>query len=213
VVADRHHLQPRKRPRQLRSERTRERILDAAVEVFTRYGYAHGTTNRIAEWADISIGSLYQYYPNKDSIVVDLAARHLDTGISAANQRRVTGTSASVEEVMRDIVGTAIDNHRHDPEFLRILVEQAPRSRELMARVTELQDTSTDAMRELLAAHPEVAVGDVESAARLVVLTIESVVHNALAAPRTLDADALNKELSAMLTRYLTADNANGSNS
>ena len=181
--------------------------------MFTKYGYARGTTNRIAEWADISIGSLYQYYPNKDAIVMELAARHLDTGISAANQRRQTGTKASVEAVMRDIVSTAIDNHRQDPEFLRILVEQAPRSRELMAKVDELQRTSTDDMRELLNAHPEVTVDDVNAAAQLVVLTIESVVHRALAAPTTLDTTVLNDQLVAMLTRYLTASNGNGSNS
>ena len=205
MTADQHQLQPRKRPRQKRSEHTRERILEAAINVFTEYGYDRGTTNRIAEWAEVSIGSLYQYYPNKDAIVVELAVRHLDTGVAAANQRRQSGTPTSIEDILGSIVATAIDNHRQDPEFLRILIEQAPRSRGLMAKVAELQDASTIAMRQILAAQPEVTVDDKDAAARLVVLTIESVVHHALAAPRTLDAVALNKELVAMLTRYLTA--------
>lgn len=78
-----------------------------------------------------------------------------------------------------------------------------------MAKASELQDISIDAMRQLLSAQPEVIVEDKESAARLVVLTIELVVHQALAAPRTLDTDVLSRELVAMLTRYLTADTAN----
>lgn len=204
MTANRQQLQPRKRPRQRRSEQTRERILDAAVKVFAAHGYEYGTTNRIAEWADISIGSLYQYYPNKDAIVVDLAARHIDAGVAAANQRRLAGIPDSLEGVMRAIVSTSIDNHRHDPEFLRLIIEQAPRSRELLDRVAELQRTSVEEMRQLLTAHPEVRVADVTTAARLVVTTIDTVIHQLSAAPDPLDADALENALVAMLTSYLT---------
>ncbi|MET7800720.1 TetR/AcrR family transcriptional regulator [Streptomyces decoyicus] len=63
-------LHPRKQPKQVRGELTRERILVAAAQVFAEYGYAAETTNRIAERAHVSIGSLYQYYPNKDAILV-----------------------------------------------------------------------------------------------------------------------------------------------
>ena len=59
-------------------------------------------------------------------------------------------------------------------------------------------------MKELLITQPEVMVEDKGAAARLVVMTIESVVHQAMAAPQTLHADVLHAELVAMLTRYLT---------
>lgn len=78
--AEQSRIQPRKRPRQVRAELTRERILDAAARVFAEHGYAAGTTNRIAERARVSIGSLYQYYPNKDAILAELIGDHLDTG-------------------------------------------------------------------------------------------------------------------------------------
>lgn len=203
VTANQHELQPRRAPRQRRSERTRDRILDAAVQVFTKYGYARGTTNRIARWADVSVGSLYQYYPNKDSIVVELAARHLDAGIAAANERGEAGMPDSVAGVMRAIVATAIDNHRQDPEFLRVLIEQAPRSHELMDKVAEVQRTATDDMRQLLE-HPDVNIDDKDAAARLVVTTIELVVHHLMAAPAPLDVAIVENELVTMLTRYLT---------
>lgn len=199
-------LQPRKRPRQQRSERTRDQILEAAVQVFARHGYAHGTTNRIAQRADISIGSLYQYYPNKDAILMDLASRHLDAGVAATAERLETGAIASVNDALRDIIAATIDNHRQDPGFLRVLIEQAPRSRELMTKVAERQQESVQTMRNLLAGRPEVVVEDKDAAARLVVLTIESVVHHAMAAPRNLDPDALQTELVAMLRRYLTGE-------
>lgn len=73
-------LQPRKQPRQDRAEATRRRILEAAAHVFADFGYAAGTTNRIAERAEISIGSLYQYFPNKDAILVELMTAHTHRG-------------------------------------------------------------------------------------------------------------------------------------
>ncbi len=204
MPASKHVLQPRKRPRQQRSERTRDQILDAAVEVFAQHGYKHGTTNRIAERADISIGSLYQYYPNKDAILLELACRHVDAGVAATADRLKAGVIDSVEDAVRDTVVAAIDNHRQDPEYLRVLIEQAPRSRELLAKVAERQQESVRAVKTLLSGRPEVVVKDIDAAARLVVLTIESVVHQAMSAPRNLDPDTLQTELVAMLTRYLT---------
>lgn len=154
--------------------------------MFAQHGYAHGTTNRIAERADISIGSLYQYYPNKDAILIELAGRHLDAGVAATADRLKAGAIASVEDAIRDIVVATIDNHRQDPEFLRVLIEQAPRTHQLMAKVAERQQESVQAMKKLLAGQHEVVVDDKDAAARLVVLTIESVVHQAMAAPQDL---------------------------
>ncbi|WP_422742668.1 TetR/AcrR family transcriptional regulator [Mycobacterium sp. WMMD1722] len=204
MAAGREQLQPRRRPRQRRAEDTRERILDAAVHVFAVYGYDRGTTNRIAEGADISVGSVYQYFPNKDAILMELAARHLDLGIAAVRDRRPARPPASLQEAIGEIVATAVDNHRQDPAFLRVLLERAPRSSDLMRRVAELQDAATTAMRALLDGHPEVRVADRDAAARLAVVTIEAVVHQALAAPAVLDPAGLARELTVMLTRYLT---------
>jgi AcrR family transcriptional regulator len=67
----------RRRPVQTRSKQTVERILDAAAHVFGERGYA-GTTNHVAERAGVSIGSLYQYFPDKDALLVALHDRHLE---------------------------------------------------------------------------------------------------------------------------------------
>ena len=68
---------PRKRPRQQRSQATWAAILDAATQLFQRLGYAGTTTNRVAELAGVSIGSLYQYFPDKDALLLALAERHI----------------------------------------------------------------------------------------------------------------------------------------
>jgi AcrR family transcriptional regulator len=65
-------ISARKRPRQARSKRLVADILEAANRVLTRYGAKRFTTARVAEEAGVSVGSLYQYCPNKESILFRL---------------------------------------------------------------------------------------------------------------------------------------------
>ncbi|MFE2374213.1 TetR/AcrR family transcriptional regulator [Streptomyces sp. NPDC059398] len=197
-------LQPRKKPLQARSELTRQRILTAAAHVFAEHGYAAGTTNRIAEQARISIGSLYQYYPNKDAILAELLNRHLDAGV-AATQRLEEERPGSLEEVIRGFVRVSIENHQDDPQLLRVMAEQGPRSPELLERVSRSHRARVAYTEELLGRYPEVRVDNMRVAARLVVSTVELIVHQLIAAPDSIGVPEFENELVAMLTRYLTA--------
>ena len=91
----RNHAQSPQTPRQERSRATVEAILEAAAQVFERHGYAAGTTNRIAERAGVSIGSLYQYFPNKDAILVALVEQHVDEGAAVCARCSPSWTSAA----------------------------------------------------------------------------------------------------------------------
>lgn len=71
-------LKPRKAPIQRRSTVTIEALHLAAIQVLTRDGLSRCTTTRIAERAGISVGSLYQYYPNRDALLAAVVKRHLD---------------------------------------------------------------------------------------------------------------------------------------
>ncbi|HEX6355490.1 TetR/AcrR family transcriptional regulator [Actinophytocola sp.] len=203
MTSEQRRLQPRKQPRQVRAELTRQRILTAAAHIFAEYGYAAGTTNRIAERARISIGSLYQYYPNKDAILAELLTRHLDADKAAATLRQHKGLPASLEDIIRAFVRTVIENHLDDPQLLRIMIEEAPRSGELLEKVTRLEWEMIGDLRDLLHQHPEVQVHDKDTAARLVASTVELTVHHLIAAPGSIDTTQLENELVAMITSYL----------
>ncbi|MCO8274279.1 TetR/AcrR family transcriptional regulator [Actinoplanes sp. TRM 88003] len=193
-------LSPRREPRQVRAELTRERILTAAAHVFTEHGYAAGTTNRIAERARISIGSLYQYYPNKDAILAQLLIRHIDRGAGPVNADFSPG---SLRALVRALVRDAITNHDDDPQLLRIMIEQAPLSTELLETITRHERTRVAQVRDLLAQHPDVAVRDLDTAAELITFTVEMNTHKLLAYPRAVSVEALESELVDMVTRYL----------
>ena len=197
-------LQPRKQPRQHRAEATRQRILAAAAHVFADFGYAAGTTNRIAERADISIGSLYQYFPNKDSILVELMTVHTQEGFAAVQRHLAAGLPDSLADTLRIFVRAAIDNHRDNPKLHRVLFEEAPRPPEFLAMLHRSEDAVVAAAEALLTAHPDVRVAETATAARMVVATIESLVHRLIAGPRPIDPRLFEDELVGMLTRYLT---------
>lgn len=79
-------VSPRRRPTQARSKSKVAWLLEAAARVFRVEGYA-ATTNRIAEVAGVSIGSLYEYFPNKEALLLALAEHHVteaESGIGAA---------------------------------------------------------------------------------------------------------------------------------
>ncbi|MEU9343484.1 TetR/AcrR family transcriptional regulator [Streptomyces sp. NPDC048278] len=199
--ADR-HLQPRRRPRQVRAELTRERILTAAAHVFAEYGYAAGTTNRIAEQARISIGSLYQYFPNKDAILAELMVRHIDRG-TWTQADRLDLSPGSLETTVRALVRDAIDNHRDDPQLLRIMIEEARLSQDLLDTIERHGRARVAQVRDLLARHPDVRVGDLGTAAELIVFTVETNTHKLMADPRTIPVETFENELVDMVTRYL----------
>jgi AcrR family transcriptional regulator len=68
-------LQPKKQPRQARARATFDAIVEAGARLLAAEGYAAVSTNRVAEIAGVSIGSLYEYFPNKQSIVATALAR------------------------------------------------------------------------------------------------------------------------------------------
>ncbi|MEU3052820.1 TetR/AcrR family transcriptional regulator [Streptomyces griseus] len=198
-------LAPRRKPRQVRAELTRERILTAAAHVFAEYGYAAGTTNRIAEHARMSIGSLYQYFPNKDSILAELLVRHIDRG-SWVGAQALDLSPGTLEETVRALVRDAIDHHRDDPQLLRIMIEEAPVSGELLEAMERHGKERVAQVRDVLVRHPDVRVRDLDMAAELIVGTVELNTHKFMAAPRPGQVERLEAELVAMVTRYLSGD-------
>lgn len=196
-------FQPRKQPKQQRSAQTREQILEAAARVFSEYGYRAGTTNRIAAAADISIGSLYQYFPNKDAILAALIDAHIDSGTARLAARVAAGLPDSLEEQLRLFTRATIDNHRDDPHLHRVLFEEAPRSPALLARLHRAEESAVTAAHDLLSRHRDVGVPDLKFAARMTVATIESLTHRLIATEQPAEPQQLEDSIVAMLAGYL----------
>jgi AcrR family transcriptional regulator len=189
----------------VRAELTRERILTAAAHVFAEHGYAAGTTNRIAERARVSIGSLYQYFPNKDALLAELLIQHIDRG-TWTGADGLDLSPGTLEATVRALIRDAIDNHSDDPRLLRVMIEEAPVSQELLNTVERHGKLRTAQVRDVLARHPDVHVGDPDVAAELILFTVEMNTHKLMAAPQAIPVETFENELVAMVTRYLRGD-------
>jgi AcrR family transcriptional regulator len=198
---------PRRTARQQRSLDTVEAILEAAAQVFQSRGYAGGSTNHIAERAGVSIGTLYQYYPNKDAIVLELSRRH----IAAVEELAWPALAALVErapplrEGLEEIVWGMIALHRQSPRLQQVLFEQAPGVAEAQAMLHSVSERASALIAAYLAKRSEVTAGDAALAAGMLVEVVDAVTHRlVIHAPPGVDAKRYAGETVAMLEGYLT---------
>lgn len=180
-------------------------MLEGAARVFDREGLG-ATTNRIAEAAGVSIGTLYEYFPGKESLLLALAERHLDTAIGAVQelqQRWDAHPPATIAAAMRDWIALLAEQHRRHPSMHALLAHVVERVPAVLTRALQMQSDVvailSTALRRL---RPQ--LGELELRAQLIVFVSGEVVHGPMLAARD-DADAARwmRQLEAMLCGYL----------
>lgn len=195
---------PRKVPKQARSRATLDAILEATARVLVREGFDRASTNRVAREAGVSIGSLYQYFPSKEALVSALIDRHIDDmwRLLAAEVRRLM--AMPIEAAVRRTVEMMLRAHAVDPKLHKVLHEQVPRVGRL-ERFHDVEQRMLDVARGYLAAHrAEIRPQDVDTAAFIVVTTIEALTHAAvLSAPERLADGRLAAEITDLVVSYL----------
>ncbi len=195
---------PRKRPRQARSRTTVDTILEATARVLVKRGFDGLTTNMVAEAAGVSIGSLYQYFPNKEALVAALIEKHVDQMTSAVLSELTRVAQLPMGEAVRCVIDLMIRAHAVEPELHRVLTEQVPRVGR-MAKLKEVDALCHRMVAGLLALRkPELAITDPEMSAFVLVSAIEAITHRAaLFSPDLLSDPRLVDETVALVTRYL----------
>lgn len=201
-------LRPRKEPRQPRAVETRARILDAAAQVFEEHGYDAGTTNRIAAAAGMSVGSLYQYFPNKDAILVELLDAHIAAGAARVHDamERLLAADASLHAIVEALVRELLVLHRDTPVLHQILMSRTPQPPDLTRRLAAVEDHLVDDLAAFLAARPDLALAAPERSARMVAMTVNGLVHAQVAHPdQPVADDAFVAETTTIVIAYLTS--------
>ncbi|TNF35888.1 MAG: TetR/AcrR family transcriptional regulator [Deltaproteobacteria bacterium] len=200
-------LEPRKTPRQRRARATVDDLLEAAAQVFDALGYAAGTTNRIAERAGVSIGTLYQYFPSKEALAVALLERHLEDGMRRLNAwvGRAVAESRSLRGTLELFVAGMIALHDERPRLQHILLEETPLPARVHDALLAAERAAAEQVAELLRRYPEVRHPRLAEAAVMAVQTVEHLTHRFAAHPgQGLPRDAFAAELVRMLEAYLT---------
>jgi AcrR family transcriptional regulator len=189
-------------------------ILEAAARVFAEQGFAGGTTNRIAERAGVSVGSLYEYFPNKESILVALVERTTERGMARIEQRLAEDSAGGghLDRLLLGFVEALLAFHRCEPELHRVLFEEAPHPPELHACVLLMEEKLAHTLEGFLARSPEVGVrdpDDPDTAAHLVVQVVEALTHRfVLHGIHEITDAAFTQEVVGLLAAYLRGGGA-----
>lgn len=194
----------RKQPVQARSQATVDAILRATARILIRDGYDLLNTNRVAELAGVSVGSLYQYFPGKEALVGALLDHHVERTLASVRREIPQLSLLPLEQAVPRFVQLMLDSHCVEPELHRVFVEQLPRVGGF-AKVESAVEESMLLARAYLEAHKhEIAPKDLEIAAFITVNTIEALTHAAvLSRPDLLQGTQLRDQIAAMVVGYL----------
>jgi AcrR family transcriptional regulator len=190
---------PRRKAKQERALKTVEVLLEAAARVLQRRGYAAATTNRIAEAAGVSVGTLYEYFADKEEVFDVLIERQVDAIVAAIRSEELD-PSAPLGETLGRVLRLAMGAMRRGPDFVRAL-EQVPGS-SFRRRLADARQRVIRFARQLLEAHrAELRVGDLDLAAFIVVSAAEGI---ASSASDEQFGESLAQETTTLLDLYLT---------
>src|SRR5262245_17415072 len=202
---------PRKRPVQERSRSTVDVILEAAAQVLERDGYAAATTDLIAERAGVSIGTLYQYFPNKDSILLALTQEHARAaqGVLEPLLREIADGTPPLEPWLRRFVDACVELNGRRPRLHQVLFEETPFPAETMEGMYQTGDLILTVIQGYLARVPGLTVADHRLAAYLLFRAVGAVIHaGVVRRPAEYTMRDCGDELFVLLCSYLTAPRA-----
>lgn len=204
IVIKKTPIKPRKTATQDRARFTINAIMEAAAHILRKEGYSRLNTNYIATQAGISIGSLYQYFPNKETIIVELRQQHFKKARDEMLKAYQQIEGLSFEAASRLLLETTIKVHQIDPELHRLISTQIPQ-----LYLSE-DDNSSDSVRKILeqffyaykkSLRPNL---DIPLAAHISYQLVVSVTHTAVIdEPELLNHPKFVDELLRMLLVYV----------
>ncbi|MEO8808503.1 MAG: TetR/AcrR family transcriptional regulator [Burkholderiaceae bacterium] len=198
-------VSPRKAPRQSRSLATVKAILDATARILVERGFAAVTTNAVAERAGVSVGSLYQYFPNKDALISALHARHSEQMMAVIQRALTKAMDATLDEALAGLIEATVEAHRVDSDLHRVL-ELQPSAMEMASLKGDYLVVMEERIVALLARHRSVITApDLKLAAFMLMHSAHALIHAVvLERPRGVSLKAATQEIVRMMKGYLT---------
>jgi len=193
----------RRQPKQRRARMTVEAVLDAVVRLLKREGAEAVTTNRVAEVAGVSIGSIYQYFPDKRAIFAALHQRHVREIDRMVESTLIEHATSRLDKMIRAMVEAMVQAHAGDPELYEVMATEVPH------RADGAPDFAVrlhGAFRLALAARADEfkRVRDLDKVAFVLAHMIEALGHGAvLRRPRGMSLEAAKEEAVRAVRAYL----------
>ncbi|MBE8591560.1 TetR/AcrR family transcriptional regulator [Pseudomonas sp. MAFF 301449] len=193
-------VKPRKLPAQARSRATVEAIVQAATYILTKVGWEGLTTNAIAERAGVNIGSLYQFFPNKEAVIVELQLRHAAaTRTDLLKALQILPDQPTLREALTLIVELIVAEHRVAPALHKAIHEELPRTVQMDEEKDHLQQQFSMVLRPFMKNVP-----DPDLSIYLMGIAAHAIIHTVTAdRPELLGKPSFVIEVVTLLDNYL----------
>jgi AcrR family transcriptional regulator len=199
---------PRRPPKQERSQETVAVLIEATERVLTKEGYAAATTNRIAEVAGVSIGTLYHYFPTKEALIEKLVHKMWQEEVMLVESRAALLLEAPIGVAVRELVHAFVEMVQRRETLVRRWYSEVPHlgqlelGLELSDRATRLVRAGFEHNRGELRAE---VLANLDFASDFVVkMTMAAVRTAARDYPKELASGVLEAAVTDMITRWLT---------
>jgi AcrR family transcriptional regulator len=189
-------------PKQERGQKRIDKLLDAAAKLFAKVGYEETTTNAIAREAKTSIGSLYQFFPNKEAILDAIAARYLKD-LRAVHDKVLGSDAVQLElpEMYDRIFDSLMRFHDSHPGFQTLFFGSTTCKR-LAAAADQLKQECVGRVEKLMAArNPELGLSLCNLLAMLNVEIIKTLMPLAQSADPATRARLIQETKALLLAR------------
>jgi AcrR family transcriptional regulator len=202
------NAQPRREPRRKLGQNIVDAILESATQLLSRDGYAALSTNRIAELAGVSIGSLYQYFPGKQAVIAALARRLEYRALEIFAKTLDNLAEQPVGKIAHSLIVDLAGERLGALAVRRELLCEVPRSwTEEASR--EVDGLVSEGLAQHLASRADVRPGNHRIMALIITHAVEAVLETAvLRHPDLLRDPEFLRELAELPARYLARDRA-----
>lgn len=184
------------RPIQHRARATVDAIIEAAGQLLVSQGRAGVTTNAVAQRAGVSIGSLYQYFPNKEAIFAALQDKHRDQVMPLIHHTMTnlaSDPSLDLVEAIVALMRAMVELHKEDPARMRVLAEELHEDRQAVV------PAFVDAIAELLSARTHLTAPALNAVAWLVCATVTHVGWTLVHQPPPIEVEEILAGMGRML--------------
>lgn len=193
---------PPRRAVQARSRNTVEVIIEAATRILARDGWGALNTNAIARVAGVSVGSVYEYFGNKQAILDVILDRHLSSGEAQLTAlASLNPAGLSLDETVRLLVEGFIAVHRDNPRLHRVLSDEVPISERQRDRIEQIRRQAITVLAKQLQGKAERP----GLKATMMIDAADALTHRWFVDERGIPAepDDMTRELQQMLRSYI----------